>query len=108
VSGTASVVGHESVHAGDPARQLEETLVNFDAVIDTALGAHFSGVVPSSVVMESVKLYVRDAQVPQQVQALIPKLRGPHGAPLMCLHGDICRHDLLLEAEAVFRIDAPL
>ena len=35
VSGTASIVGHESLHIGDPDRQLEETARNFEALVDT-------------------------------------------------------------------------
>lgn len=107
VSGTASVVGHESVHIGDPRQQLEETLRNFDAVLATTLDTHFGGARPATAV-ESIKLYLRDRELADQVQPLIARLRGPDAAPLMLLHGDICRQDLLLEAEAVFRIDAAL
>ena len=107
VSGTASVVGHESRHAGDPERQLDETLANFDAVLATALEGHFRGRAPTAQI-ESVKLYLREASLAQRLTGLLPRLCGVGNAPLMCLHGDICRHDLLLEAEAVFRIDAAL
>lgn len=106
VSGTASVVGHESRHAGDPARQLDETLTNFDAVVRTAVDTHFDGRARAET--ECVKLYVRDPAVVDQLGDHLARLRGPGQAPLMCLHGDICRHDLILEAEAVFRIDAAL
>jgi len=36
ISGTASITGHESRHPDDPAAQLEETLVNIKALIDSA------------------------------------------------------------------------
>jgi chorismate lyase/3-hydroxybenzoate synthase len=36
VSGTASIVGHESVFPGDPVRQVEETMRNIEAVVDAA------------------------------------------------------------------------
>src|SRR3546814_8116900 len=36
VSGTASVVGHESLHAGDLTAQLDETMANLDAQIGRA------------------------------------------------------------------------
>ena len=39
VSGTASIVGHESLHIGDPERQLEETARNFEALVETAMRA---------------------------------------------------------------------
>src|SRR5262245_36612577 len=35
-AGTSSVVGHQSVHVGDVAAQLEETLVNLDALAHAA------------------------------------------------------------------------
>src|SRR3546814_7777072 len=43
VSGTASVVGHESLHAGDLTAQLDETMANLDAVLASAMQAHFPG-----------------------------------------------------------------
>lgn len=108
VSGTASVVGHESVHLGDPVRQLDETLANFDALLGNALTTHFRGLPRSAARPESIKLYVRDAGLMEILRPHLERLRGPDRAPLLCLHGDICRSDLILEAEAVFRIDAPL
>ena len=38
LSGTASVVGHETLHAGDVDKQLEETLQNLDAILNAAIG----------------------------------------------------------------------
>lgn len=108
VSGTASVVGHASVHLGDPVAQLEETLTNFDALLRNALDTHFDGRPLSAARVESVKLYLRDAGLMEILRPHLERLRGPDRAPLLCLHGDICRSDLILEAEAVFRIDAPL
>ncbi|MFA5938389.1 MAG: hypothetical protein WC809_03445 [Sinimarinibacterium sp.] len=114
VSGTASVVGHESVHLGDPIRQLDETLLNFDALLDNTLATHFAGLPRSAARPESMKLYVRDAGLMEVLRPHLARVRGAGGgggaggAPLLCLHGDICRSDLILEAEAVFRIDAAL
>ena len=39
VSGTASIVGHESLHLGDPEAQLEETARNFEALVESAMQA---------------------------------------------------------------------
>ena len=36
VSGTASIVGHESMHPGDAVAQLHETLDNLDALLQRA------------------------------------------------------------------------
>ncbi len=103
VSGTASVVGHASLHPGDPLRQFDETLANLDAVLANAMQRHFADA-SAAAQLESVKLYLRDARHLERITPHFARLRGPLDAPLMCLHGDICRNDLILEAEAVFRI----
>jgi len=36
VSGTASIVGHETIHQGDVAAQTRETMANIDALLDEA------------------------------------------------------------------------
>jgi hypothetical protein len=38
IGGTASIVGEDSLHEGDAGAQLEETLKNLEALIDTACG----------------------------------------------------------------------
>ena len=87
VSGTASVVGHETVHVGDVAAQLEETLVNLDAVVRAA-GA-------SEIVM--MKVYVRDAGDYPLIAARLQRF------PAIFLRADLCRADLLVEIEAIAR-----
>ncbi len=89
VSGTASVVGHETAHVGDVAAQLEETLVNLDAVVGAA-GA-------SAVLM--MKVYVRRAAD----YALIAARLAERPVPTIFLRVDLCRADLLVEIEAVAR-----
>lgn len=105
VSGTASVVGHESLHHDDPQQQLDETMRNIDVLIGHTLKTHFSGAAPA-LRAESLKLYLRDAAVLDALQARLPRLRGNDTAPLLCLRGDVCRHDLLLEIEASYQIAA--
>ncbi len=107
VSGTASVVGHESLHHDDPQQQLDETMRNIDVLIGHTLQTHFSGRQPA-VRAESLKLYLRDGAVLDALLARLPRLRGNDAAPLLCLRGDVCRHDLLLEIEAAYAIDAKL
>ncbi len=45
ISGTASIVGHRSLHIGDTAAQTRETLTNIEALLGEANrlagGAHF-------------------------------------------------------------------
>jgi chorismate lyase/3-hydroxybenzoate synthase len=104
VSGTASVVGHATAHPDDPLRQLDETLTNLDSVVGHALQRHFADTPEAIAQIESIKLYLRDPRHLDLLRPQLQRLRGPYHAPLMCLHGEICRNDLVLEAEAVFRI----
>jgi chorismate lyase/3-hydroxybenzoate synthase len=91
ISGTAAVLGHASVHANDLHAQLEETLTNLDVLLDTAgLGAGFDTHSP-------LKAYVRRPADAAQVRAFI-RQRLP-GVPVLLLHGDICRSELLVEID---------
>lgn len=103
VSGTASVVGHESLHAGDALAQLAETHRNFEALLHTAASLKpMAGPFHAA----ALKIYIRpDAHRP----ALLARARQLFGetTPLLVLSGDICRRDLLLEIEGVFTA-APL
>lgn len=93
VSGTSSVVGHATVHAGDVEKQLEETLRNLDIVIARAIeGGSLENVV-------AAKTYIRHAEHYEQIA------RGLEGvfARNLFVEADICRADLLLEIEAVAR-----
>jgi chorismate lyase/3-hydroxybenzoate synthase len=91
ISGTAAVVGHASAHAGDIAAQLGETLRNLDALLETGgLPAGFDRRAP-------LKAYVRHAQDEAVVRAFAN--RHIPEAPLLLVHGDICRAELLVEID---------
>lgn len=96
VSGTASVVGHESAHRGDLLAQLDETHRNFQTLLAHAQGPDAEPFHPAA-----LKVYVRrGADAP----ALLARTRQLFGAdtPLLCLVGDICRRDLLVEIEGLY------
>jgi chorismate lyase/3-hydroxybenzoate synthase len=99
VSGTASIVGHESMHAGDTIAQLHETLDNLDALLQHAgevSGRRAPRLGPASL----LKVYLRRAEdAAPVVQQLHARLGGE--LPLVILAADICRDELLLEIEAV-------
>jgi len=102
VSGTASIVGHATVHAGDPIAQLQQTASNLDVLRTHAVHTHLPGTPPQSLKAELYTLYLRD---PDE----LPALRGEIGrlfgdAPLQVLRGDICRSELLIEVEAIYRL----
>ncbi len=94
VSGTASIVGHVSQHAGDARAQLGETLRNLSAVT-----AH-AGVRRETARRQNLlKVYVRD---PTLVPMIVERLQEayPDASPIF-LAGDVCRRELLLEIECV-------
>jgi chorismate lyase/3-hydroxybenzoate synthase len=101
VSGTASIVGHESKHLDDAPAQLAELKTNIRALIDSAIASHFPGASGDQVTAESLKLYVRDRSVLDAVRAELPR-HVPEGAPLFILQGDICRRELLVEVEGSY------
>lgn len=91
ISGTAAVVGHASAHEGDLEAQLEETLLNLEALLATAdMPAGFDTHSP-------LKGYVRHATDAAHVRELLQR-RLP-GVPVLLMHGDVCRRELLVELD---------
>ena len=85
VSGTASIVGHESRHIGDARQQLEEIVRNLAALPAREL--------------RMLKVYLRD---PALVDGVDARLREVYPASqVVFLAGDICRRELDVEIEAV-------
>lgn len=95
VSGTASVVGHASVHS-DTAMQLTEALLNVDTVI--AAAAARLGRPLASGPGGALRVYLRDASEGPAVAAQLRECL-PSGLDWMLLEGDICRRDLRIELE---------
>jgi hypothetical protein len=100
ISGTASIVGHSTVHVGDVRRQTGESLVNIAAVREVAArraGMPFPG--------ESLTytVYVRrpaDLPVVREVFEQAVGADSPAARGAIYLQADICRADLLVEIEA--------
>jgi chorismate lyase/3-hydroxybenzoate synthase len=99
VSGTASIVGHESAHAGEVDAQLRETLVNLDTLLRQGqaggrIGSTRLG--PDSL----VKAYLRPGCDADRIERSL-RLHLGEQVPLLILSADICRSDLLIEIEVV-------
>ena len=101
LSGTASIVGHESVHRDDLDAQLEETMRNIEALLTRASQSAAVELRMSDV--SSMKIYVRHAEDVQRVELLLRRYL-PLSASLLFLEADICRRELLLEIEAIFYV----
>lgn len=99
ISGTASIVGHESVHRGDVRAQVRETVANLRAVLDNAI--NMSRVRWSLRDLHAV-VYVRHARdhhaVLDEIAHTAPEL-GRDAGDLVFLHADICRRELDVEIE---------
>lgn len=97
ISGTSSIVGHETLHIGDAAAQTRETMRNIETVVDTANQAT-SGL---AFCMQEMRYnaYVRHAEDLPLVRSEIESEIGSH-AQVSYLQADICRADLLVEVEA--------
>jgi chorismate lyase / 3-hydroxybenzoate synthase len=98
VSGTASIVGYQTVHPGDVAAQCRESLANIAAVVDQA---NLSGrALPYSLAGLCYRVYIRQATDFSLVDKNMRQVLGPD-TEIVYLQADICRHDLLLEIEAM-------
>jgi chorismate lyase/3-hydroxybenzoate synthase len=95
VSGTASIVGHMSQHPGDPLAQLDETLVNLEALL-----THAGRYLDAPVRLALLKVYARPELDIAAVQQRLGERLGAD-LPQVVLLGDICRQDLLLEVEGL-------
>ena len=99
VSGTASIVGHRTVHRGDVVAQTRETVANLAAVLEQAAR---QGHGPFSLADLSYRIYVRDAgdaAALAEIDRVLRDAAGPGVRPLF-VHADVCRDDLLVEIEA--------
>ena len=96
ISGTASIVGHETLHIGDVAAQIDESLCNLQAVVEAANRA--AGEPLFAVNGLKLKAYVRNAADADTVRRQL-QLRLPD-TPVPLVRADICRADLLFEIEA--------
>lgn len=97
VSGTASIVGHQSVHHGDPVAQTREIVANLEALLAEA-SRRTEG--PAYRLDElSARVYVRHPADLPAVRAELARALGA-AAQVVYLQADVCRADLLVEVEA--------
>lgn len=95
ISGTASIVGYETVHLGDVEKQVDETLLNICTLLEKA--PHYDATQGRML----LKIYLRHMRDLDVVRA---KVQAEFGAACktVYLHSNICRTDLLLEIEGVY------
>ena len=100
ISGTASIVGHATVHGGDVRRQTEESLLNIATLLQVA-GARAGLTLALRDLVATV--YLRHAADLASVREVFERTVGlgsPAARAAAYLEADICRSDLLVEIEA--------
>jgi chorismate lyase / 3-hydroxybenzoate synthase len=100
ISGTASIVGHVTLHIGDVRRQTEETLANMAAVREVAALRAGVGLSAPELVYT---IYVRRRDDIAAVRELFEQHVGAHSVAArdaVYVLADICRAELLVEIEA--------
>jgi chorismate lyase/3-hydroxybenzoate synthase len=97
ISGTASIVGHQTLHDGDAAAQARECLRNIEAVVAEA--NHLAPDANFRLSNLVYKVYVRH---PHDLAGVRGEMAQAIGAPVSAvfLQADVCRGDLLVEMEA--------
>lgn len=100
-SGTASIVGHASVHVGDVAEQCRESLRNLHAVLDE--GEKHGGVPFAFGQCRVLRVYIRDPLNLHAVRTVF-EASGLPPDNIVYLHGEVCRRELAVELEGVFAV----
>ena len=102
ISGTASIVGHETLHRDDVTAQTQETIANLAALIKQANEeqAHEKqDSAPFKLQNLGYRIYIRHANDFDKVRAVFDDVIGA-SINVTYVQADICRHDLLIEIEA--------
>lgn len=98
VSGTASIVGHKTLHHGDVVAQTRETMANISVLLAEA--EKLSRTAPYTLAELSYRAYVRHAADFPLVAQTVAEIVGPD-AHVVYVQADVCRADLLVEIEAM-------
>lgn len=100
ISGTASILGHETQHKNKLLEQLDECLNNIDTLVAEANSKADIGITDASR-LTAIKIYLRDDASSGEVLKHA-RLKLGDGVQIFVLLADICRPDLMLEIEGVF------
>ncbi len=101
ISGTAAIVGHDSLHAASIEGQVGETLRNWQSLFDAC--ERQCGARPSLANEAWYRVYLRH---PEHLD-ITRELLGVNGLPLERVHfyrADICRRELLFELDGIIGV----
>jgi chorismate lyase/3-hydroxybenzoate synthase len=99
ISGTASVVGHQTHHENQVANQLSESLRNVQSLLEE--GHRLTGDFHARLDSEGMlKVYIRNPEDLELVRQTLED-EAPEEIPRIYLQGDICRENLLTEIDGI-------
>ncbi len=101
IGGTSSVVGEDSRHAYDFEAQLDETLVNLEALVRTAVPDDRD--VPPLHRLIDLRVYITSGDHVERLDTVLSK-RCPHVRTVERVVAQVCRPELLVEIEGVAEI----
>jgi len=87
ISGTASIKGHQTQHAGNLKKQLRETQLRLDSLVE-------------DLTPQILVAYVRNSEDIEEVEEFI-NLNYDTAYTNIIIQADICRKDLLVEIELI-------
>ena len=97
ISGTASIIGHETVHPGDVIAQTRETMTNISLLLEQA--SKMAPTAGFTLRGLDYRVYIRHASDYPAIRDTLQQLLGSD-VRAVYVQADICRSDLLLEIEA--------
>ncbi len=100
ISGTAAIVGHESVHADDVRLQCDETLNNLQSLGKTISELEGLGAAATLDADSIVRVYVRDKSDRDAIEQAVGQFLGGSFSNVVFLNADICRRELHVEIDA--------
>jgi chorismate lyase / 3-hydroxybenzoate synthase len=99
IAGTASVVGHVSVHIGDPHKQTLEIMQNLNALLTHTEQLH--GITRGQWYGHALfKVYIRHPEHVAMIRNILQEQLPSH-TQVLYLQGEMCRSELLLEVEGI-------
>jgi chorismate lyase/3-hydroxybenzoate synthase len=99
ISGTASVVGHETHHENQVANQLSESLRNVQSLFNE--GHRLMGDARARMDGDGIlKVYIRNPEDYELIRQTL-EAEAPAEIPRIYLQGDICRENLLTEIDGI-------
>ena len=101
VSGTASIIGHETLHINDVCAQLNESINNVETLVAHANDKHHTQLNAQDDLLY-MKVYLRNREYVEQINQVL-SARLSNNTPRALLLGDMCRDNLLVEIEAFYQ-----